>query len=62
MNKKLIPTYLCDSVFKINYEYLKSKNILNIFLSLKRLDIINQILIFSIISLKKQKLLLQKES
>lgn len=34
MNKKLIPTYLCDSVFKINYEYLKNKNILNIFFDL----------------------------
>lgn len=34
MNKKLIPTYLCESVFKINYEYLKSKNIVNIFFDL----------------------------
>ncbi len=34
MNKKLIPTYRCESVFKINYEYLKSKNIINIFFDL----------------------------
>lgn len=34
MNKKLIPTYQCESVFKINYEYLKGLNIKNLFFDL----------------------------